>query len=118
MDMLPELVVDLQASSARGATAMYLAMFLAHKPELDIDRVTSGVTPSSDVNALLYAVSGYDTRNARRICHEEFYDKVVLPADEPVEVELDKEREAEARPAGSGDGSRYTWTSSNEARKG
>jgi hypothetical protein len=91
---------------------------LDHNPELDIDRVTSVVPPCSDVNALRNAVSGYDTRIARRIHHEEFYDKVVLPADEPVEVELDKEREAEARPAGSGDGNRYTWTSSNEARKG
>jgi hypothetical protein len=108
MDMVPELVVDLQASSARGAAAMSLAMCLAHNPELDIDRVTSGVPPSSDVNALLNAVSGYDTRIARRICHEEFYDKVVLPADEPLEAELDKEHEAEARPTRSGDGSRYT----------
>jgi hypothetical protein len=30
MDVLPELVVDLQASSARGAAAMSLAMCLAH----------------------------------------------------------------------------------------
>ncbi|KAK1694101.1 hypothetical protein QYE76_010798 [Lolium multiflorum] len=33
---------------------------------------------------------GYDTRIARRIRHEEFYDKVVLPADEPLEDELQK----------------------------
>ncbi|KAK1683089.1 hypothetical protein QYE76_043937 [Lolium multiflorum] len=39
-----------------------------------------------DVGALLDAVSGYDTRIARRIRHEEFYDKVVLPADEPLGV--------------------------------
>jgi hypothetical protein len=112
MDILPELVVDLQASSARGAAAMSLAMCLAHNPDLDLDQVTSGVPPSSDVNALLDAVSGYDTRIARRIRHEEFYDKVVLPADEPLEAELQKEREAEARPAQSG--SQYTWTSSKD----
>ncbi|KAK1650866.1 hypothetical protein QYE76_068671 [Lolium multiflorum] len=113
MDILLELVVDLQASSARGAAAMSLAMCLAHNPELDLDRVTSGVPPASDVNALLNAVSGYETRIARRIRHDEFYDKVMLSADEPLEAELQKEHEAEARPAESG--SQYTWTSSKEA---
>ncbi|KAK1683758.1 hypothetical protein QYE76_044606 [Lolium multiflorum] len=80
MDLLPELVVDLQSSSARGAAAMSLAMCLAHNPSLNLDRVTSGVPPDADVNALLDAVSGYDTRIARRIRHDEFYEKVVLPA--------------------------------------
>jgi hypothetical protein len=96
MDVLPELVVDLQASSARGPAAMSLAMCLAHIPGLKLDEVTTGVPPTSDVNALLDAVSGYDTRIARCIRHEEFYDKVVLPADEPLEAELEKDREAEA----------------------
>ncbi|KAK1608903.1 hypothetical protein QYE76_032576 [Lolium multiflorum] len=88
MDVLPELVVDLQASSARGAAAMSLAMCLAHNPDLDIDRVTAGVPPDADVNALLDAVSGYDTRIARRIRHDEFHDKVVLPADELMRTSL------------------------------
>ncbi|KAK1632876.1 hypothetical protein QYE76_007191 [Lolium multiflorum] len=113
MDILPELVTDLQASSARGAAAMTLTMCLAHNPEMDLDRVTTGVPPSADVGALLDAVSGYDTRIARRIRHEEFYDKVVLPADEPLEAELQKERDAEARPAESG--TQFTWTSSKDA---
>ncbi|KAK1602469.1 hypothetical protein QYE76_037324 [Lolium multiflorum] len=113
MDILPELVTDLQASSARGAAAMTLTMCLAHNPEMDLDRVTSGVPPTADVGALLDAVSGYDTRIARRIRHEEFYDKVVLPADEPLEDELQKERDAEARPAESG--TQFTWTSSKDA---
>ncbi|KAK1643755.1 hypothetical protein QYE76_061560 [Lolium multiflorum] len=76
---------------------------------MDLDRVT-GVPPTADVGALLDAVSGYDTRIARRIRHDEFYDKVVLPADEPLEDELQKERDAEARPPESG-----TWTSSKDA---
>jgi hypothetical protein len=112
MDVLPELVVDLQASSARGAAAMSLAMCLAHNPELNLDHVTAGVPPDADVNALLDVVSGYDTRIARRIRHDEFYDKVILPADEPLEAELLKEREAESRPVQSG--SQYTWTSSKD----
>ncbi|KAK1680707.1 hypothetical protein QYE76_041555 [Lolium multiflorum] len=115
MDILPGLVRDLQASTAQGAAAMSLAMCLAHNPKLNIDRVTSGVPADSDVNALLDAVSGYDTRIARRIRHDEFFDKVVLPADEPLEAELQKEQEAEARPAEFG--SQYTWTSSKEAKK-
>ncbi|KAK1602361.1 hypothetical protein QYE76_016402 [Lolium multiflorum] len=113
MDVLPELVTDLQASSARGAAAMTLTMCLAHNSELDLDRVTTGVPPEADVGALLDAVSGYDTRIARRIRHEEFYDKVVLPADEPLEAELQKELDAEARPAESG--TQFTWTSSKDA---
>ncbi|KAK1626384.1 hypothetical protein QYE76_000699 [Lolium multiflorum] len=113
MDILPELVTDLQASSARGAAAMTLTMCLVHNPEMDLDRVTTGVPPTADVGALLDAVSGYDTRIARRIRHEEFYDKVVLPADEPLEAELQKERDAEARLAESG--TQFTWTSSKDA---
>ncbi|KAK1680192.1 hypothetical protein QYE76_041040 [Lolium multiflorum] len=108
MDILPELVTDLQASSARGAAAMTLTMCLAHNPEMDLDRVTTGVPPTADVGALLDAVSGYDTHIARRIRHDEFYDKAVLPADEPLEAELQKERDAEAR-------TQFTWTSSKDA---
>ncbi|KAK1683956.1 hypothetical protein QYE76_044804 [Lolium multiflorum] len=111
MDVLPELVTDLQASSARGAAAMALTMCLAHAPGLELDEVTTGVPPDADVGALLDAVSGYDTRIARRIRHEEFYDKVVLPADEPLEAELQEELEAKARPA------EFTWTSSKDAPK-
>ncbi|KAK1630498.1 hypothetical protein QYE76_004813 [Lolium multiflorum] len=113
MDVLPELVTDLQASSARGAAAMALTMCLAHNSELDLDQVTAGVPPDANVNALLDAVNGYDTRIARRIRHEEFYDKFVLPADEPLEAELQKERDAEARPAESD--TQFTWTSSKDA---
>ena len=118
MDMLPELVADLQASSARGAARMSLAMCLARAPGLDINLATTGVPPNTDVNALLDACSGYDTRIARRIPHTEFYDKVVLPADELLEAEYAKEREAEARPAGSGDEDQITWTSSKDKSKG
>jgi hypothetical protein len=108
MDALPELVVDLQASSARGAAQMSLAMCLACAPGLYIDLATAGVPPNCDADALLDACSGYDTRIARRIGHNEFYDKFVLPTDEALEAELDKEREVEARPVGSDDDDQYT----------
>jgi hypothetical protein len=118
MDALSDLIVDLQASSARGAAQMSLAMCLARAPHLDIDLTTTGVPPDANVDALLNACSGYDSRIARRIRHDEFYDKVVLPADEALEAEYVKEREAEARPVGSGDGSQFTWTSSKDKSKG
>jgi hypothetical protein len=78
---------------------------LARSPTLNIDVATAGIPPDADADQLLDACSGYDTRIARRVHHDEFYDKVVLPADEPLEAELEKAREAEARPAGSEDGS-------------
>ena len=92
---------------------MALTMCLAHNPEMDLDRVTTGVPPTADVGALLDAVNGYNTRIARRIRQDEFYDKFVLPADEPLEAELQEKRDAEARPAESG--SQFTWTSSKDA---
>ncbi|KAK1645377.1 hypothetical protein QYE76_063182 [Lolium multiflorum] len=117
MDMLSELVVDLQDSSARGAACMSLAMCFARSPGLDLDLSTTGVPPNTDVNALLDACSGYDTRIARRIPHTKFYDKFMLPVDELLEAEYAKEREAEARPVGSGDEGQVTWTSSKDKSK-
>jgi hypothetical protein len=70
---------------------MSLAMCLAHSPGLDIDLATTGVPPNTDVDALLDSCSGYDTRIARRIRHDEFFEKVVLPADEALEAEHAKE---------------------------
>jgi hypothetical protein len=90
MDLLPELVVNLQASSARGAAQMSLAMCLVHAPTLDINLAIIGIHANADANALLDAFSGYDTRIARRIHDDEFYDKVVLPEDEPLEAEMEK----------------------------
>jgi hypothetical protein len=117
MDMLLEIVVDLQASSARGAAQMSLAMCLARSPGLDIDLATTGVPPNTDVDALLDACSGYDTRIARRICHDEFFKTVVLPANEVLKAEYAKERAAETRPTGSGDEGQMTWTSSKDKSK-
>jgi hypothetical protein len=93
---------------------MSLAMCLAHALTLNIDKATTCIPKDADADQLLDACYGYDTRIARRIHHDEFYDKVVLPADEALEVELEKKREAEARPSGSDGGSRFTWTSSKD----
>jgi hypothetical protein len=117
MALLLELVVDLQASSARGAAQMALAMCLGWNLTLDLDQATTAIRKNSDPDALLDACSGYDTRIARRIHHDEFYDKVILPADEPFEAEVMKKAESEKKHAGSGDESDFTWTSSKKAEK-
>ncbi|KAK1683397.1 hypothetical protein QYE76_044245 [Lolium multiflorum] len=75
MDLLPELVADLQALSSRGAAQMALTMCLAHSLGLDIDLATTGVPPNADVDALLDACSGYDTRIARRTRHDQFFER-------------------------------------------
>ncbi|KAM0925344.1 hypothetical protein ACQ4PT_004266 [Festuca glaucescens] len=72
MAVLSELVVDLQASSARGATQMALAMCLARAPTLNLDEATAAIPKDSNPDELLDACSGYDTRIARRVCHDEF----------------------------------------------
>ncbi|KAK1697114.1 hypothetical protein QYE76_013811 [Lolium multiflorum] len=88
-------------------------------PRDDLIRLTG-----EDCNDLISACRkicynfGYDTRIVRRIRHDEFYDKVVLPTDEALEVEYAREREAEARPVGSGDEDQFTWTSSKDKSKG
>jgi hypothetical protein len=117
MDVLPELVVDLQASSAHGAAQMFLSMCLAHVPTLNIDEVTTGIPKDSNPDKLMDAYSGYDTRITRRVRHDAFYDKVVLPANEALEAEAEKEREEEARPDESEDDSLFTWTSFKEAKR-
>ncbi|KAK1617172.1 hypothetical protein QYE76_022689 [Lolium multiflorum] len=78
--------------------------FPAPRSTLAPESLVLRCTHTSTFNVAFMAppVSGYDTRIARRIRHDEFYDKVVLPADEPLEVELHKEHDAEARPAESG----------------
>ena len=108
MDLLPELVVDLQSLSARGASQMALAMCLARAPTLNLDEATAGIPKDSNPDKLLDACNGYDTRIARRIRHDEFYDKVVLPADEAIEADLLKKLDAEEKPVGSSDDSQFT----------
>ncbi|KAM0913770.1 hypothetical protein ACQ4PT_011943 [Festuca glaucescens] len=117
MAVLPELVVDLQASSNCGAAQMALAMCLARAPTLNLEEATASIPEDSNMDELLDACSGYDTRIARRVRHDELYDKVILPADEAIEEKLLKKAEAEKKPAGSGDSSQFTWTSSKEADK-
>jgi hypothetical protein len=117
MALLPELVVDLQASSARGASQMALAMCLAWNSTLNLDQATMAIPKESNPDELLDACSSYDTHIAQCIRHDEFYDKVVLPADEPLEGKLLKKAESEKKPARSGDGSEFTWTGSKEAER-
>jgi hypothetical protein len=117
MALLPELVVNLQASSARGAAQIALAMCLARAPTLNIDEATASIPEGLDLGNILDACSGYDTRIIRNVHHDEFYNKVFLPTDKAIEAELLKKTESAKKPAGSGDESEFTWTSSKEAEK-
>jgi hypothetical protein len=64
MAVLLEYVVDFQASSARGAAQMALAMCLARAPTLNLDEATAAILKDSNSGELLDACSGYDTHVA------------------------------------------------------
>jgi hypothetical protein len=117
MALLPELVVDLQSSSTRGAAQMALAMSLARAPTLNINEATASISEGSDPNKLLDTCGGYDTQIVRHIHHNEFYDKVIRLEDKAIEVELLKKMESKKKPVRSDGESEYTWTSSKEAEK-
>ncbi|KAK1604564.1 hypothetical protein QYE76_028237 [Lolium multiflorum] len=111
MDVLLELVTDLQASSARGAAAMTLTMCLAHNSELDLDRVTTGVPPEADVGVLLDAVSGYDTRIARRSGMKNSTTKSFFLLTSHLKLSFKRS----SRRPGLGIRNQFTWTSSKDA---
>jgi hypothetical protein len=117
MALLPELVVDLQASAARDAAQMALAMCLAQAPTLNIDEATASIPEGSDLKRLLDACSGYSTRIIHHNHHDKFYHKVVLPEEEAIEAELLKKMESEKKLVESDGESDFTWTSSKEAEK-
>jgi hypothetical protein len=58
------------------------------------------VPDGCDSDKALHLCSGYDARIASYVCHDQFYDKVVLPEDEAAE-ESKLEESAAAAPAGS-----------------
>jgi hypothetical protein len=117
MAILPELVIDMQTSSARGAAQMALAMCLAQAPTLNLEEASTSIPEDADPNELLDVCSGYDIRIVMHICHDEFYEKHVLLADEAIEAELLKKADAEKKPVGSDEGSQFTWTSSKETNQ-
>ncbi|KAK1617236.1 hypothetical protein QYE76_022753 [Lolium multiflorum] len=96
MDILPELVTDLQTSSARGAAAMTLSMCLAHNPELDLDRVTTGVPPSADVGALLDAERDAEARPAESGTQFTWTSSKDAPQEEPKDSAATSEEEEES----------------------
>ncbi|KAK1558092.1 hypothetical protein QYE76_007526 [Lolium multiflorum] len=72
--------------------------------------VTTGVPPDADVSALLDAVSGYDTRIARRIRHEEFYDRSFFVTNPWKEQKGSRERDLRNQ-------NPICWTSSKGPRR-
>jgi hypothetical protein len=116
MSMLPEIVTDLQASSARGAARMALAMCLCRYPDMDLNATTTAVPDGCDSDKALEQCNGYDTRIASYVRHDQFYDKVVVPEDEAAEERKMRESAAED-PEVSDDNSNRTWTSSKSPAK-
>jgi hypothetical protein len=55
MDILPELVVDLQASSAHDAAQMALTMCFARASTLNIDEATAGIPKDANPDKLVDA---------------------------------------------------------------
>ncbi|KAM0828562.1 hypothetical protein ACQ4PT_067463 [Festuca glaucescens] len=94
--MLPEIVLDLQQSFARGAARMALAMCLARNPNLNLHEATFSVPPGYDAEKLLITCEGYDHRVAKSINHSAFYEKTMLPEDAAEEERLAKLAEIEA----------------------
>lgn len=58
MEEKPNLIKEKQASSARGAARVALAMVLADYPQIDLDYVTQGVSEGADEGALVKVLIG------------------------------------------------------------
>ncbi|KAM0902744.1 hypothetical protein ACQ4PT_019045 [Festuca glaucescens] len=105
--MLPEIALDLQQSSARGAARTALAMCLVQNPNLNLHKATFSILSGCNAEKLLITCEGYDHRVAKSIDHSAFYDRTVLPEDAAEEERLAKlaEIEAVARDQASSDAS-------------
>ena len=55
MQLLPDIMTDLQESSARGAARVALAMCLARNPTMDLNETTYTVPEGSEPDQLLIA---------------------------------------------------------------
>jgi hypothetical protein len=91
MCMVPDLIGDLQESSARGAAATALAMCKAHFPAMDFARIDVGVLNATNIKNLLAETNGFDTLFSNRVDHSSWYEKHDLPAGFAEDEEEDEE---------------------------
>lgn len=108
MHMVPELIKDWQKSSARGAAQRALVMCLSHAPDMDLEKVTSGVPRKTNLKEVFQAVSGYDNRIAKGVDHESWFDVVDLPGDDTP---------ASSSSSGSGENSSGSSSSGSESEE-
>ena len=74
----PELILEKQRSSARGAARTTLALIHAHHPDLDLEHCTAGAPEDCDQQAVFAQVQGLDNRVVRMVDHGTYYDKEKL----------------------------------------
>ena len=110
MSKAPELIEQKQASSARGAARVALALCLAQYPDMDLDEVTSGMPEDADDLALLEACQGFDCRVEKCVTHTAYYDIYDLPAAAKERERLAEEAEVNAA-AGDNDATQDATTS-------
>ncbi|KAK1651431.1 hypothetical protein QYE76_069236 [Lolium multiflorum] len=79
MRMVPDLIKDWQASSARGVASLTLATCKAHCPGMDLAEVARGVPKGTNVGLALAETQGYDRLLAERVNHSLWYNKYDLP---------------------------------------
>jgi hypothetical protein len=71
MSLMPDLMMDWQEPSARGAVARALIMCKAHFPTMDLAHIALGVPKSTNIKQLIREVSEFDSLFASRVNHEE-----------------------------------------------
>ncbi|KAK1677052.1 hypothetical protein QYE76_037900 [Lolium multiflorum] len=79
MRMVPDLIKDWQASSARRDASLTLATCKAHFPAMDFADVARGVPKGTNVKLALAETQGYDRLLAERVNHSFWYNKYDLP---------------------------------------
>jgi hypothetical protein len=94
MRVVSELIRDWQASSARGAASIALAMCKVHFPSMNFSSIVCGAPKGTNLKAILAETKGFDHMFAKRVDHSFWYKKSVPPLGFS-ETEDDEEEEAE-----------------------
>jgi hypothetical protein len=123
MRMVPELIKDWQAPSARGAASLTLATCKTHFPAMDFADVAHGVPKGTNIKLALAETQGYDRLLAERVNHSLWYNKYDLPegfSDAEEDEEAEEGSGSSANHASeddgddSGDGSAYVASEEDE----
>jgi hypothetical protein len=112
MRVVSELIRDWQASSARGAASIALAMCKVHFPSMNFSSIVCGAPKGTNLKAILAETKGFDHMFAKRVDHSFWYKKSAPPLGfsdaEDEDEEEDEEGSGSSAPCSdeeSGDGS-------------